>query len=97
MAEDIVMAGISFLLAFMSFYVLFEMIRINKFINSIEIQQLSMIPIMLGCFYLYLSVWNPDIEVARLGSRFCMFASLSIALGTLYSYSRKLRAKGRKK
>jgi len=95
MAGELI-TGTSFLLSGMAFYILFEMIRINKILDSIEITKLMVIPLILGVFYMYLSVYNPDIETARMWSRFCMFTSLSIALQTVYSYSRKIRAKGGK-
>lgn len=94
--NDLLITGTSFLLAIMSVYVLFEMVRINRILKMFEIDKLKLIPVMFSIFYMWQGIWYPEAEFSRLVFRFVMFASLSIASLTLYSYSRILRDKGGK-
>ena len=96
MTEEFIIMGTAYMLAFMAIYILFEMIRINRIVHIAEIERLMFAPVIISVFYLWIAIFDPEIRLARLWSRFELFAVLSIIIRTLYSYSKKIRKTGRK-
>lgn len=85
-----------FLFVFMSAYILLEMRRINSFLNKWEISSLSVIPFLFMILYLWIGIFNPEIEFARYWLRCTIATSLGIGCYLSYSYSKLLRKGGKR-
>lgn len=84
-----------FLFVFMSAYILLELWRINSFLNRWEISSLSVIPFLFMILYLWIGIFNPEIESARYWLRCVIATSLGIGCYTSFSYSKALRRGGK--
>ena len=95
MGTDIITDAFPFLLIMMSLYILFEMIRINIILKMWEIKNLMLIPIAIMVLYFWIGVSRPDIEDARLATRFVLSFSSAIGMYVTYSYSKFIRGGGK--
>jgi hypothetical protein len=83
-----------FLFVLMAGYILLEMIRINLFVKRWELTSLMMIPVLIILLYLWIGIFNPQVEVARLGLRYCIATSLGLSMHVVYCVSKRLRNGG---
>lgn len=84
-----------FLFVAMGIYIILELWRINFYVNRWEIESLMLIPAMIVLLYLWIGVFSPPIEIARLGLRCVLAASLGTGCHVVYAYSKFLRKGGR--
>ena len=96
MEEELLLVVSPFVFVLMSIYILFELIRINKTLNLWQVNSLMVIPILAIVVYLYIGVFSPPIEYARIAVRVLVSLSLAIGMHVLYSYSRILRKGGKR-
>lgn len=95
MGGDILLLVSPFIFVLMSAYILFELVRINNVLHLSQLDSLMIIPIVTILSYLYIGIFNPPIEIARLLSRILMSIALGIDAHVLYSYSRLIRKGGK--
>jgi len=91
MGLDILLLTSPFLFSAMSLYIYLELLRIRSFVKMWELENLSLIPILICMLYLWIGIFNPNLDVARLALRGVIGISLGISMHVVYSYSKKLR------
>lgn len=94
MGLDILLLTSPFLFSFMSVYIYYELLRIRYYVKMWELENLSIIPVMIAILYLWIGIFNPDIETSRLFLRTVIGLSLGIGCHVVSSYSKKLRKGG---
>ena len=75
------------------FYTLYGLIEINRFFGMWEIKSLYPIPIAYGVIYIYLFLFQPDIEVSRILVRLVTIFSFACSSTTLYYYLKTKKGK----
>lgn len=95
MGDEIILYS-PFLFVFMAIYILLELWRINSYLNRWEINTLMVIPFMLAVLYLWIGIFNPQIEVARYALRCVVATSLGLSMHVSYCVRRLLGKGGRR-
>lgn len=73
------------------FYTLYGLVEINKYFQMWEIKSLYPIPVAYGTLYLYIFLFQPDIEVSRVLVRLVTIFSFACSSATLFYYLKQKR------
>ncbi len=86
--------NVPFVLVFMSLYLLFELIRINKIVNMWEVESLMFIPTFYCILYLWIGIFQPDPALTKSIGRTIVALSLGISIRVAHSYYKNFVKRG---
>lgn len=96
MGDEFIIIYSPFLFVLMSIYIILELWRINFYLDRWEINSLMIIPVMMATVYLWIGIFDPQIETARLMLRLVLVTSLGLSCHVVYSVSKNLRKRGKR-
>lgn len=96
MGDEFIIIYSPFLFVLMSIYIILELWRINFYLDRWEINSLMLIPMMIAVLYLWIGIFDPSIEMARLLLRLALITSMGLSSHVVYSVSKNLRKRGKR-
>lgn len=94
MGGELILQASSFIIVIMSLLLLFLLYRININRDRWELKSLSIIPSLFFLIYLYIGMFEPPVEVARVLVRTSITTGLGVALSVSFRYLQSLRKRG---